>query len=132
MKKFLFFIVVVSFLFGDEFLDLNQTPKEILSFMEKNYPNLKITHVLKDVDEYEVLTNENTKIEFYTNLSLKSVKSYHEIPSSIVPKKILSYVKQNYPNNYIIEYERDNDVEIELNNNLSLEFDLNGNFLKID
>lgn len=132
MKKILFSLVAVSFLLADEVIDISQTPKEILSFVKEHYPSLKITQVQKDTDEYEILTNDNTKLEFNANSSLKSISSTKQIPDNILPKNILDYIKKNYPNNFIIEYEKDDEIEIELNNKINLEFDLNGNFLRID
>lgn len=132
MKKILFSLVAVSFLLADEVIDISQTPKEILSFVKEHYPSLKIIQVQKDTDEYEILTNDNTKLEFNANSSLKSISSTKQIPDNILPKNILDYIKKNYPNNFIIEYEKDDEIEIELNNKINLEFDLNGNFLRID
>lgn len=132
MKKVLFYVSLASVLFADVVINTNETPKEILSFIQTNYPNSKILQVKKDIDEYEIITQDNVEFEFTLNSTLKSISSTSKIPENILPAKVLDYVKKNYPQNFIIEYEKDNDIEVKLNNNIILEFDLNQNFIKID
>lgn len=132
MKKILLCVSVASLLCADVIIDIKETPKEILSFVEKNYPNSKILQVEKDINEYEIITNDNTKIEFDANFNLKSIDSRSKINDNLLPQKVLEYVKKNYPKNFIKKYEKDNDIEVELDNGITLEFDLNENFIKID
>lgn len=132
MKKILLCVSVASLLCADVIIDIKETPKEILTFVEKNYPNSKILQVQKDINEYEIITNDNTKIEFDANFNLISIDSRSKIADNLLPQKVLEYVKKNYPKNFIKEYEKDNDIEVELDNGITLEFDLNENFIKID
>ena len=48
------------------------------------------------------------------------------VSTTNLPEAILDYLNTNYPNIGIDE------VEIELNNDLELYFDLNGNFLSVE
>ena len=47
---------------------------------------------------------------------------------------MLDYIAANYPDNTIIEAERedDNTYEVTLNNGMELKFDADGNFLRVD
>ncbi len=58
------------------------------------------------------------------------------IPASILallPGGITTYCSTNYPNSPIVEVDKDSRrYHVELQNSIELEFDLNGNFIKID
>ena len=56
-----------------------------------------------------------------------------QLPNSVIPQSILDYVSVNYPNNVITDWELEfNHQQVELNNNIELEFEMNGNFIRID
>lgn len=64
---------------------------------------------------------------------VKEINGKSKLPDSVIPTKILSYVKSNYPNNYITEWESGRrKQQVELNNDLSLDFNHSGVFLRID
>ena len=55
------------------------------------------------------------------------------LPDSVIPSAILSYVQDNYPSEFIKNWNLEKTVqEIKLSNDITLEFDRNGNFLRID
>jgi len=58
-------------------------------------------------------------------------KDDEDIEVSELPQAILDYIATNYPNNTIIEAERedDNTYEVTLNNGVELEFAADGTFL---
>ena len=84
--------------------------------------------------EYEVKLNNGTWIEFYGDGSLEKIECKpNAVPEGIVPVAITTYVSTNFPQAVIVKYHIDRrDQEVELNNDLDLVFDLNGNFKYID
>ena len=55
------------------------------------------------------------------------------LPESVIPVKILDYVNQNYSGNYITDWEIDGkNQQVGLENDLDLEFNMSGEFLRID
>jgi len=113
-------------------------PHEITSYVATNFPNQKLIQAVKDKDdlkiEYEILLDDQTKLEFNEKKQIKEVDGKSKLPDRVIPSKILSYVKSNYPNNFITDWELEGHrkQQIELNNDISLEFNLNGDFLRID
>lgn len=56
-----------------------------------------------------------------------------DIPISQLPQAVRDYISQNYPNNSIIEAEREDDgFEVTLNNGVELRFDEEGNFISAE
>lgn len=85
--------------------------------------------------EYEVKLDNAIELEFNSKNQVKEIKSRSgiKLPDSVIPPSILSYVKANYRQNSIVEWElKKKKQEIELENGIELEFDLNGKFLRID
>lgn len=142
MKKRIFGAVFALLFAGQVFAqDTRITEKELPVVVKKNltkyFGKKKITTIIKDVDitkvEYNVYFDDQTEVEFRSNGEIKEVKSYNGISQGIVPAKISSYVKNNYPNEVIIKWSRGiNKHEIELSNGLDLEFTSKGDFFRID
>lgn len=142
MKKRIFGAVFALLFAGQVFAqDIRITEKELPVVVKKNltkyFGKKKITTIVKDVDvtkvEYNVYFDDQTEVEFRSNGELKEVKSYKGISNGIIPVKIFSYVKNNYPNEVITKWSKGrNKQEIELSNGLDLEFSSKGDFLRVD
>ena len=80
--------------------------------------------------EYEVRLNSGVEIEFYDDGSLETIECKpNAVPDGIVPAAIATYVSTQFPQTFIVKYHIDRrEQEVELNNDLDLVFDLNGNF----
>ncbi|MBP9132419.1 MAG: PepSY-like domain-containing protein [Saprospiraceae bacterium] len=118
-------------------LDEGKCPAEIKTYVEKHFPGKKILQCIKDVDgldvDYDVIVEGNYTLEFDSKKRIDNVKGTEKLPDSIIPTKILDYIKSNYASNYIIEWDLDkNTQEVKLDNRLELVFDKSGNFLRID
>lgn len=117
------------------FSDLPQSIQQYLT----NY-FLKETTFLyaeRDTDEYEVKLANGTDIEFSLSGDLKSIEVLpgNKVPDSIVLQPILDYVKANYGNRVIEEYEKKAigyKVELSGYPKVELIFDAKGNLKKID
>jgi len=140
-KNILVFValVIISFqgMAQDKAVLQKDLPKSITTYTQSHFPNQKIIQSEKDMDglsfTYELVLDNATKLEFSNKGAIIEVKSKSKLPDSVIPAKLLEYVKANYPNNYITEWKMQrNKQEIELDNKLELEFNKNGDFLRID
>lgn len=114
-------------------------PQPAKTFLDSNFKEQKVIQVVKDTEylvrtTYEVLLDNAMELEFDSKGNWKEIDGNHNsIPESLVPEKIGQYVKQNFPMQTINKIEKSSvKYEVELANDLDLEFALNGEFLRID
>lgn len=112
-------------------------PNVVQNYISTHFPNSKIVKVIKEVDntkkKLKIRLEEGTSLTFNNKDEIIEIESKRELPQSVVPEKIWDYVEGNYPNNHIIEWELDgNKQDVDLDNGLQLEFNLNGDFVRID
>lgn len=80
-----------------------------------------------------MILQDNFSLEFDSKNRVTDISGKSQLPNSVIPKSILEYVKSNYPNNIILDWELDDkNQQIELDNGLDLEFNMQGAFLRID
>lgn len=120
----------------NKFIDTDNLPQSILDYISTNYPNEIILYAEEDREDgvliYEVNLTSGYELEFDSNGNL--LEAEQNIPLSDLPQAIIDYVDTNYPNNFIdeaeFEFEDGQQVyKIELDNDIELYFDLDGNFL---
>lgn len=113
-------------------------PANAQAFLKTHFGSKKPSYILQDKEilstEYKVQYNSNIEIEFDKKGNWKEVDGKSsKIPSSIIPKKIASYVKANFPKEKITKIELGSSgYETKLTNGLELKFNLKGDFTKID
>lgn len=118
-----------------EFADL---PISAQNFIQKYYNANDIVYVECEHEgmrhEYNVRMRDATEIEFDLHGTLESIDSkMSPLPPGIVPKVVVDYLKLHYAGRYVVKYAIDyRNIEIELDNDLELLFDLEGNFLRMD
>ena len=139
MKKLLFAMSLALLLAScsDEIINDDEKPKEIIEYVSSHFPSLEILQIIKDFDglsfTYEVIIEENYYIEFSKKFKVLEVSGLTKLPDSVIPEKILNYVIENYPDNYIKSWELDDkNQQVELDNDVELIFNKRGEFLKID
>ncbi len=146
MKKVTFLVAVIFSVFfltscdKETVLADNNIPSEIKSYVSTHFPTNTIVQAIKDKDglskSYDVILDGGFKLEFNKSYNITDVESTNKttkLPDSVIPAKLLAYVAANYPNNTIVSWELDDkNQQIELNNGLDLEFNMNGDFLRID
>jgi hypothetical protein len=77
--------------------------------------------------------SDGISLEFNRKREIISIDGTSQLPTSVIPEKIFQYVENNYFGNVITDWELDGkNQQIELNNGLDLEFDMNGDFLRLD
>lgn len=121
-----------------QMIQFSELPAEAQSFVQKYYNVSDISYVEQEWDdmryEYTVFLKNSTEMEFNHQGNLKSIDCKRSaIPEGIVSPAIASYVKEHYPNDFVVEYVIDyRRLKVELNNGWELIFDHNGNFLGMD
>ena len=116
----------------------SELPVKAQTFIQTYFNQDDVTYIERDLDgvsyEYDVYLANAIEIEFDSQGSLQSIDCKRTpVPKGVVPKLITNFVEQRYPDFYIVEYmiERRNQ-KVELNNELELIFDREGNFQRID
>lgn len=114
-----------------------EIPAEITNYITQNFKEHRIIKAIKEVNvnmvEYEVTLNKKVKLEFDETLKIKEIKAKKGISLNLIPLPVANYVKSHFPDLKIIEWELNkNGQGIELNNKTEIQFDQNGNFIKIE
>jgi hypothetical protein len=123
----------------EKVIEVNNLPKAAQSFISSNYGNDKVALVKSEKElmqsiEYKVVLASGIELEFdskgnWTEVDAKS----KSVPQGIVPAKIKSYVQKSFPNNYIVQINKDSKgYEVELTNGIEVKFNKNAEFIKID
>jgi hypothetical protein len=125
----------------DKEVDIKKTPKAVQDFVSTHFPNVDVLRAFKDYDDatytWEIDLVNGFELEFnksgeWTNIDGKTLA----VPASILallPQSIITYCTTNYPNQFIVQIEKENKTyEIKLQNNVELVFDLDGKFLRVD
>ena len=109
----------------------DQLPAPAKEFLNVNYPGEKISYAVVDDDlirpDYTVRLANGVEIQFDNSGALEKISARIGVPESVIPVQISDYVKSNYPEAVIIEYEIGRrEYDVELSNGLDLKF--NGKF----
>ncbi|MCP2029451.1 hypothetical protein L1276_004638 [Flavobacterium sp. HSC-32F16] len=113
-------------------------PANAQTFLKTHFGSKKPSYILEDKEilstEYKVQFDNQLEIEFDKKGNWKEVDGKNsKIPKSIVPKKIASYLKENFPKEKVTKIEIETyGYETKLTNGLELKFNLKGDFIKID
>ena len=112
-------------------------PAELKSYVTTHFSSNTINKAVEDMDDnvltYDVFLSGNVALEFDSNFNITDIDSNSELPDSVIPEAILTYVAANYASNFITDWELEMDhQQVELNNNTELEFKMDGTFIRID
>jgi hypothetical protein len=140
-KAFLIFTIGL-FIFSalgcekEETISESELPVEIKTYLETHFPSCGILKIVKDKEEneqsFDIDLDCGVNIEFNGNNQVIDIDGTSKLPDSVIPDKILNYTATNYPNDFIIGWELEgNNQQVELNTNVVLEFDSDGDFLRI-
>lgn len=115
-----------------------QLPAEAQAFLKKNFAKSEVVVATHDKDvtdnDYTVILNDGTKVEFNASGKWESVKSKAaKIPATVIPAQIANFVKAQYAGASIVQIESKRfGYEVELSNDLELKFDKAGRCIGID
>ena len=118
-------------------VDVSKMPAAIVSFINDHFPNTKVIKFVKVTKlnsiSYDVKLSGLVDLEFNSKMGITEIESKTELPASVIPSKISDYVATNYPDNFIIEWELEDDhQEVKLDSGIELEFTMDGVFIKVD
>ena len=133
----IFAISVLTSCEKETVLPASDVPAEIKTYIETHFPDNGILQVIKDKDgftkTYDVVLEDGFSLEFNREMDIIEIDGSSRLPESVIPVKILDYVNQNYSGNYITDWEIDGkNQQVGLENDLDLEFNMSGEFLRID
>lgn len=121
----------------DKIVTENDLPEEISTYISNNFPDNEVAQVTVDQEafskKYAVILKDNIKLEFDSKNNITDIDANSALPDHVIPAEILAYVNANYPENVITDWElEDKHQQVKLDNGLTLEFSLAGEFLRID
>ena len=123
---------------ADSHVRTSNLPQNILDYITENYPGFTIIEAeIEDNQNYEIELSNGTELIFTSQGEFLGVDNDEnefddeQIPPSELPQNILDFIDNNFPGVDIEEAELENNgnFEVELENDVELIFDGNGNFL---
>lgn len=141
MKKFVL-LLSLSLLFAvtsnactkDHPITIDQLPQTSQQFIRTHFASLTVASIMADNDSYDVRFTNGTEVEFDKKGEWEDVDCVADaVPAAIIPSAIKNHISTNYPSNFIVEISKDHrKYDVKLNNGLEMEFDKNGQFLRMD
>lgn len=119
-------------------IEVSELPKPAQEFLQKHFSHTAVELAKKDAEHgekgYEVKLKDGTEVEFWKDGSYREVDGGDKpIPTAFIPQAVKDYVAKNYPKEKIthIDYGH-KDLDVDLTNDIDLEFTKEGIFLKGD
>ena len=121
----------------EQVVQSDHLPANAIGFVAAHYDGRQILQVVKELDNlktyFHVYLDNGSKLDFSRQGDIKKIEGVEEIPDTVMPLLILEYVDMLYPNDFIRGWQLEGATQdIKLSTGLKLEFDKNGNFLRID
>ena len=122
----------------DVAITAQKLPQEAQKFLNTHFVQNKVVSAMHDRDisdnDYTVILDDGTKIEFDASGKWESVKNHNgKIPAGVIPTAIQGYVAEHYPSIGIEKIERKRyGYEVELTNDLDMKFSSSGKFIGLD
>ncbi len=143
-KLFLFLIVTILAIMpimadNDKMITREELPEKAQMFLTKHFDGVEVLYAKAERDmgvitSYDVVLSGNVKVEFNRSGEWTNVDCEHsQVPNSILPQGVLDYVSTKFAKAYVVEIERGlMGYDVKLSNDLDLDFDKNGKFLRVD
>ncbi len=122
----------------DRPVTLSQLPVAAQTFIKTNFPADKLSYATKDDDiirpDYNVVLVSGVRISFDNSGALEKIEvGNNAMPENLIPVQIREFVKADYPEARITEYEVERrHYDVKLSNRLELKFDRNFTLVGID
>ncbi len=124
---------------SEKVISEKELPLKTREFIKTHFADDKISIATVESDifdkDYKVILTSGTKLEFDSkgNWTEIECKGENSVPEAIIPKKISEYLKSNHKSNTVVKIERSKKrIEVELNNDIELTFNLNGELVEFD
>ncbi len=118
--------------------DPTTLPPQAQTFLRKHFSTLSLRQIKVEDDadgrSYDVKLAGGCEIDFDHRGEWTQVDCGRTaVPTSVLPERIARYVSDHYPRLFVVSIERESDkYEVELSDKTDLEFNLRGDFLRID
>lgn len=124
-------LVGISSALADMVVPANQLPAAAQNFISTHFKGVGIGLVERDMNSFDVVLTDGTKIDFNINGEWTKVDGkYKAIPTSFIPNAVLSKVKATQPNAQIMKVDREfGGYKFKFNNGMKVYADNNGNIL---
>ncbi|EGJ72144.1 hypothetical protein Bcop_1968 [Bacteroides coprosuis DSM 18011] len=136
---FLLYTTVVVFagkIFTKDVIHLPQTAQTFIStyFGDLKIQKIEIEDEIFESKTFEVDFTNGYEVKFDKNGEWYKVDCKRDaVPSAIVLEDIMNYVKENFEQDYITEIEKErNGFEVELQSDITIKFNKQGEFKKYD
>lgn len=113
-------------------------PLKAQTFLKTHFPGQEPVNIIEDKEtfskDYKVQFTNYIEVEFDAKGNWEEVDGNHAaIPTTLIPKNIVSYVNTNFANTIITKIDKGTwGYEVNLSNGQELEFNSKGNFIRID
>ena len=121
----------------DKPINVNQLPAKAQTFVETYFKSQKVILVTQDDEllnkNYDISFSNGDKVEFDKNGNWTEVNCKAGVPEAIVPETIRNYVKTNFPEERIVQIEKERKgTQIKLSNRMELTFNAKGKLIEVD
>ena len=138
MKKIVLILMSVvamsAFVSCDRVVSADKLPAQAKQFIAAHFNNVEILSVRKDGFKYDVVLFDGTELEFSHGGQWIEVDcGLNPLPNGILPDNTAKYLTAKFPMNFAthVKYEHKR-YEVEMNNDLDLLFDKNGDYIGLD
>ena len=135
----LFVLNMVMWAGNDKPIQVDRMPKAAQQFIRNHFAEQSVAMAKMELDfmskSYDVIFTNGDKVEFDKKGRWTNIDCEHSVvPSGVVPQSIKEYVQKQYPSAKIkkIELTDRKGFEVELSNDVDIEFDKRFNVIDID
>lgn len=142
MRKVLFVLLAAFLMIGcnkEKAMKESDIPTEITTYVKQYFPDNPIIKVIEDKDDlsisYDVFLESGFNLEFNSKKEVTSIESTtrQRLPDSVLQTGIINRIQNFCPKNFAVKWEKEDNVQkVELDSRLTLEFDMEGNFIRVD
>ena len=138
MKKIVLILMSVvamsAFVSCDRVVSADKLPAQAKQFVAAHFNGIEILSMRKDGFKYDVVLFDGTELEFSHGGQWIEVDcGLNPLPNGILPDNTAKYLTAKFPMNFAthVKYEHKR-YEVEMNNDLDLLFDKNGDYIGLD
>ena len=118
----------------DRVVSADKLPAQAKQFVTAHFNGIEVLSVRKDGFKYDVVLFDGTELEFSHGGQWIEVDcGLNPLPDGVLPANTAKYLTAKFPMNFAthVKFEHKR-YEVELDNDLDLLFDKNGNFMGAD
>ena len=115
-------------------IEFGELPSQAQTFVQTHFADKQIAAVYRDND-FEVIFTDGANIDFNKRGDWDEVEDRDAdgVPEDIIPAPIRQFVSDRHPGQYVVQIGKEgNKYDVELNTDIEIVFDKNGNFVRYD